>query len=173
MAGPDQSEPATQAIPLIVATTLEDERKARALGADAYLPKPIERETLLAELERLIPPVPQGGLLVVDDEEASRYVLRRLVGDALGTVHEATSGSDGLAMARSVHPRAILLDMQMPDLSGEQVLAALRSDPATRSIPVAIVTSQAITDETRTRLGCAILSKDALSLESVVASLAL
>ena len=49
-------------------------------------------------------------------------------------MHEAASGSDGLAMARSMHPRAILLDMQMPDLTGEQVLAALKSDPATRTI---------------------------------------
>jgi CheY-like chemotaxis protein len=73
-----------------------------------------------------------------------------------------------------VHPRGILLDLHMPDLSGEGVLDALRRDPATRSIPVAIVTSQLPAEPLRRKLldhGCVILSKQDLSADALAQSL--
>jgi putative nucleotidyltransferase with HDIG domain len=60
----------------------------------------------------------------------------------------AMDGQSGLALARERHPDLILLDLKLPDMSGEDVLRALRDDPATRSIPVAILSA----DTSRSRM---------------------
>jgi signal transduction histidine kinase/CheY-like chemotaxis protein len=171
-----KAEEHTRDIPVIVASTVDDPRKGLALGADAYLAKPVEGMALLRELERLVPSQEPGGVLLIDDEESHRYVLKRLLGDALGTVHEAANGRQGLALSRTVHPRGILLDLQMPDMTGEEVLRQLRNDPSTRSIPVALVTSERLSAAVLGRctdLGCSVLSKDNLSLESLLQCLGL
>ena len=56
---------------------------------------------------------------------------------------EAATGKEGLELARRERPALILLDLRLPDLQGDQVLAELKGDPATRSIPVVIVTAEA------------------------------
>jgi len=67
-------------------------------------------------------------------------------------ITEASSGTAGLRLARKDPPDAIVLDLAMPDLSGEVVLAELRADSATAAIPVVIVTSRVLDDAERTRL---------------------
>jgi len=164
----------TKSIPVLVATTVEDQRKGLALGADAYVLKPVDRVTLLAHLHRLVGGADRGGLLIVDDEEASRYVLRKLVGSSWSAVHEASDGEEGLRLARELHPRGIVLDLQLPGLSGEAVLEALHADPATNEIPVVVVTSQVPAAQLRGKLlrhARAVLSKQQLSAESLLQSL--
>src|SRR5512143_4077408 len=109
-------------------------------------------------------------LLVVDDEAVARYVLKKLLGDMPYRIAEAADGSEGLRRAHELQPRVIFLDLNMPGLSGEKVLAHLKADPRTRAIPVAIVTALVLTEPERQRLAahtCAILSKDSLSRETL------
>ena len=91
-------------------------------------------------------------VLVIDDEEAFRYVLRQYIGDPGYEVIEASDGSEGLRKAREILPEAIVLDLQMPRLDGYSVLAELAADPRTSGIAVAVATSLAIGPELRLRL---------------------
>jgi signal transduction histidine kinase/CheY-like chemotaxis protein len=164
----------TRDIPVVVLSATDDTGKGLALGADVYAVKPVEREWLLATLRSVtgVARVPQA--LVIDDEEASRYVLKRLLSEIGCVVTEAPNGADGLRMARHARPDAIFLDLGMPGMSGEQVLAELKADPALADIPVIIVTAKALDDRARDELAAkvvAILSKDHASREAALASL--
>jgi putative two-component system response regulator len=92
-------------------------------------------------------------ILVIDDDLASRYVLKRWLGDRCA-VDEAASGHDGLRMAAS-KPDAICLDLVMPDLTGFEVIEQLKADDATRDIPVVVYTALVLGADDRARLGAA------------------
>ena len=83
----------------------------------------------------------QGSLiLVVDDDETVREVLARYLEREGFQVRTAAGGHEGLEIARAVHPAAITLDINMPDLDGWTVLAAIKGDPRLADIPVILVT---------------------------------
>jgi CheY-like chemotaxis protein len=104
-------------------------------------------------------------ILTIDDEEVSRYLIRQCLG-ASQLILEAADGRTGIALAKKHHPRAILLDLRMPDMNGFEVLRELKADPATRGIRVLIMTSKTLTPDERAQLTSqadAILSKEVLS----------
>lgn len=85
-------------------------------------------------------------VLIIDDEEASRYITRQLFRGSKYRVIEARNGPEGTERARFEHPALILLDLMMPYQNGFNVLDELQSDESTRDIPVAIQTSKTLTD---------------------------
>jgi signal transduction histidine kinase/DNA-binding response OmpR family regulator len=160
-----KADPETAAIPVMMATTVEDERKGYALGADAYCLKPLSRTTLLEKLDSLT----GRQVLVIDDDPAYRYVLQKLLNDGHTRVIEAGDCESGLTAARRSRPNVIFLDLQLPDGSGEDVLGELRRDSELNDVPVAIVTSRVLSSEERTRLGLQaqlVLQKNELSADS-------
>ena len=142
----------TRRVPVIVVTSVDDERKGLSLGADAYAVKPVERRWLLDQLRRVSGQQPIRRVLVIDDDEVSRYLMRRLLDDLPCVITEVSSGAAGLRHARQELPEAILLDLGLPDVGGEAVLNRLRADAATAHIPVVIVTSRVLDDTERSRL---------------------
>lgn len=82
---------------------------------------------------------PDRTVLVVDDDSGTRDLLERFLRREGFTVHQAGNGADGLAMARELRPRVILLDVMMPQMDGWSVLSALKADPALDRIPVVMV----------------------------------
>lgn len=96
----------------------------------------------------------QPRILVIDDDLASRYVLRRWLGSRY-LVDEAASGQEGLRLAAS-KPDAIFLDVVMPDLTGFEVLEQLKSTSATHDIPVIVYTALVLGANDRARLGTAV-----------------
>jgi signal transduction histidine kinase/CheY-like chemotaxis protein len=123
----------------------------------------------------VVPSNPNGRrVLVIDDEDAFRYVFRQMLGGAAGyEIIEAGDGFEGLRRARQDHPDVIVLDLQMPNLDGFETIRELSSDPATRQIPVIVSTSSVIDNEMRARLSkaAAIVSKQSLSRETLGALL--
>ena len=82
-------------------------------------------------------------ILIIDDEEGILEVARASLEALEGwRVLPARSGKEGLACAATECPDAILLDVMMPDLDGPTTLQQLRANPATRSIPVILLTAQ-------------------------------
>lgn len=132
----------TREIPVLVITNIEDRQKAMALGAKAYSRKPVERRWLLDQLHSLTGRRAPRKILVVDDEEVSRYVLRQLFCCPPDQVIEASNGAEGLRFARDEQPQLILLDLLMPETSGFEVLERLRADSRTSDIPVVVSTSK-------------------------------
>ena len=79
-------------------------------------------------------------VLVIDDDPAQRELLRRFLEREGFAVRLASDGRTGLEMARELTPRAILLDVMMPQMDGWSVLAALKKEPSLERIPVVMVT---------------------------------
>jgi len=160
---------ATRDIPILMVTIVDDQHdKGMALGADDYCVKPIERKWLLNKL-KMLDPVEK--VLIIDDEEVARYTFKKLLAGTRYTVIEAADGEEGLRQAREEGPQAIFLDLIMPEMDGFEVLDQLKSDPATRDIPVIIYTGKDLDQEERSRLAetaVAILSKEAVSREEAI-----
>jgi PAS domain S-box-containing protein len=85
---------------------------------------------------------PAGGrkVLVIDDEESVRTLMRRFLVKEGFLVEDAATGPAGLELARRWRPDAITLDVMMPGMDGWQVLAALKADPALTDVPVIMLT---------------------------------
>lgn len=167
-------DPVTASIPVLVVTVVDNRDKALALGADAFHTKPIERSWLLRQLNDLVNRSAVRQLLVIDDDAASRYLLKSALGRTDFRISEATGGHEGLLKAREESPNVIILDLGMPDLSGFEVLAKLKENPHTSSIPVIIHTSRVLDDRDRLLLAdaVAIVSKENPSRELLLESLA-
>ena len=141
--------PSTQNIPVIVISTLDEAKKGLSLGADVYAVKPINRRWLLDTLSRLTESAPTIRVLVIDDHEAARYIVRQCLPTPRYDVSEAATGTAGVELAHSTTPDAIVLDLNLPDISGRDVLKQLKADAATADIPVIIVSSQEVSAHER------------------------
>lgn len=86
----------------------------------------------------------QKHILLVDDEPDIREVVSLSL-QAIGgwRVSSATSGHEGIELARAEHPDAILLDVMMPEIDGPATLERLQRDPRTCDIPVILLTARA------------------------------
>ena len=157
----------TRGVPIVVASTLDERRKGLALGADAYFVKPVSHEQLIATLNSLVPYHHARRVLVVDDEETARFIVRGMLGDARHELVEAATGRDGLRRAREVRPDIILLDLRLTDMTGLDFCDQLSNEPDVAKVPVVLVTSQRLTDDERRRLGShrVVLPKSALTRE--------
>jgi signal transduction histidine kinase/ActR/RegA family two-component response regulator len=121
--------------------------------------------------ERLEIPRSDSRLLLIDDDESARYLIKKMLGQLPWPVDEAASGEEGIRRAREARPNLILLDLKMPGLSGFETLSRLKSDPLTSETPVVIVTSQTLASGERENLMArahAVLSKEGLSQEGLV-----
>jgi twitching motility two-component system response regulator PilH len=81
-------------------------------------------------------------VLVVDDSDTDLRNLQQIVSGAGYSVITARSGKDAVAMAKSEHPDAVLLDVIMPEMNGFQACRAITSDASTKDIPVILVSSK-------------------------------
>jgi two-component system, OmpR family, phosphate regulon response regulator PhoB len=79
-------------------------------------------------------------ILVIDDDRTMLEIVTFDLGEAGFEIACANRGREGLKMAQDSPPDAILLDRNMPDMTGIEVLEALKKDPRTASIPVLMLT---------------------------------
>ncbi|RWK43647.1 response regulator [Mesorhizobium sp.] len=127
-------------IPVILATILADRELGLSLGAVEYLTKPIDTEKLIQTIEAC-----GGGnrdVLVIDDDQASRDFLRRILIKKDWRVHEASDGVRGLGLMKRLLPRLVVLDLLMPEMDGFQTLSEMQQTPELQNIPVVVVTSK-------------------------------
>jgi CheY-like chemotaxis protein len=151
-------------VPVIVVSTLEDAAKARALGADDFAAKPVERGWLLDALDRLVKGERRTRILVIDDDEVFRYVIRQELTEDNIRVLEAPSGSLGLERVGREKFDLVLLDLDLPDMTGYEVLARLPKD--SRHIPPIVIVSGMLlgsVDRERLSTAAAIVPKSELS----------
>ncbi len=154
-----KADDVTRDIPVLIVTTVEDRAKAFMLGADAYRLKPIDRDTLMAELDRLVQPSDAGlaptsvsRVMIIDDEESFRYILKKCLAGIRCTVSESGDAMEGIRICRDIRPDIIFLDLNMPGRSGWQFLQDLAASEKLQGTPVVIVTAQALSSEATTLL---------------------
>jgi CheY-like chemotaxis protein len=88
-------------------------------------------------------------ILIVDDYAGARYLRSRILNDAGYEVVEASNGEDALRMAASARPCLVLLDVNLPDISGTDVCRRLKSNPVTAGIPVIQITGAWMSEKSR------------------------
>ncbi|MBW4656037.1 MAG: response regulator [Kaiparowitsia implicata GSE-PSE-MK54-09C] len=150
-----KSDPDLADIPVIMLTLSDNQTMGFALGASDYLVKPFDRARLAAVLQRYRCDRPPCPLLLVEDDPATRTLMRAMLERDGWCVIEAENGRIALELLEEHHPELILLDLMMPELDGFGVVAALQQHPEWRSLPVIIITAKDITaeDDKRLRIG--------------------
>ena len=156
----------TSAIPVVVVSVVDDPELGAALGALDYVVKPIRANELLARLSQFKFKRTLGHenirVLVVDDETAQRELLAGVLESAGFAVIQAASGREAIQLAVAVKPDLVLLDLMMPDVSGLDVVRALRADATTQTTPIMILTAKELTEANKSHLNghvSAILSR--------------
>lgn len=163
--------PATHDIPVMVVTVVDRSSKARALGADEFWLKPVDGDRMIRKLSELAKRGPVGRVLVIDDDETARYLVRKILSGAPYNVFEAADGATGIALARAHRPDVIFLDFLLQGETAFDVIDDLKADPHTRSIPIIIQTAKTLDETERAKLEretAAILKKQSLSREVAI-----
>jgi len=167
-----KSDLATSSIPIIVVSVVDNPELGAALGAVDYFVKPLDAKELVRRLNRFDFKRSLGkedvNVLVVDDEPANREWLKRALEPAGFTVLSASGGQEGIRMARTRMPDLVLLDLMMPEVTGFDVVEALRSNEATRDTPIMILTAMNLTEAEKQHLNGRV--SDILSRGTVGAS---
>ena len=83
-------------------------------------------------------------ILNVEDNEFNRKIVRHLLARTSYRLIEAGDGEAGVAAAREMRPDLVIMDIQLPKLSGLDATRELRADPATADIPIVVITSFAL-----------------------------
>src|SRR5262249_39743814 len=86
-------------------------------------------------------------ILVVEDHEENRRILRILLTSAGFELIEAETGEEGVRRAETEHPDLILMDIQLPGLDGYEATRRIKANPALRPIPLIVVTSYALSGD--------------------------
>jgi PAS domain S-box-containing protein len=139
-------------IPVIMLTIENATDLSYMLGVSEYLTKPIDRKRLAAALQKYRIAGASAQVLIVDDDDATRQVMRRALVKQDWTVAEAPNGRVALELVALHSPELILLDLIMPEMDGFEFLTELRKNPAWASIPVVVLTSMDLSPEERLQL---------------------
>lgn len=179
-----KADPATRDIPVVMVSIVDNEHLGYALGAAAYLVKPVAQADLLRTLARVsraseargvpVAARPAATALVVDDESQAREMVAAFLEPAGYRVLRAASGEEGVAQARASRPDVLLLDLLLPGLNGFEVVEQLKADATTRAIPIVILTAQDLTPADRAALNgqiAALVAKDGFTRERFLAEL--
>jgi PAS domain S-box-containing protein len=146
-----KADPELRRIPVVVASVVASENKARVFGVVDVLQKPISREELLAMLQRNLRAA-RPRVLVVDDDPDVRRLLVSYLQEAEAEVQTAANGREALERLEEGFPDLILLDLIMPLMDGLAFLDAIRLEPRWQNIPVAVITAKDLSSEEAERL---------------------
>jgi len=112
----------------------------------AVAPKQAGTLTVTAAAPIAVPAASSGCILVIDDDPAVHQLLANALGPQGYTLKFASSGAEGLRLAKELRPAVITLDVIMPEMDGWVVLARLKDDPDLAAIPVIMLTVRADQD---------------------------
>jgi PAS domain S-box-containing protein len=155
--------------PVVMLTLTDNKNIGFSLGATDYLTKPIDRQRLINLVYKHR--ADAGSILIIEDDEPTRDMMRRTLEKEGWMVSEAENGRAGLQKIADFEPDVILLDLMMPEMNGFQFITEMRKNVAWQRIPVIITTGKTLTDADRQHLnGYAerILQKSAYNREALL-----
>jgi len=149
-----KSDAATRDIPVVIVSMTEDRRLGLALGAVDFLVKPVSRDRLVEAVARAGASARRTPctVLVVDDDPTTVELLVSLLQPQGYQVLRAFGGRAGIDTAIAELPDVIVLDLLMPEVTGFDVVQALRDHPKARDIPILVFTAKEITEDDQRRL---------------------
>jgi signal transduction histidine kinase/DNA-binding response OmpR family regulator len=144
-------DPRTQQIPIVVVSIVDQPGMGALLGADEYLVKPVEKDTLLAAIERRISKRAAAAairpILVIEDDTATREFIAEMLVAQGYNVATAADGAQARAQVAAVLPELVILDLVLPEASGFELLGEWRANPRTADLPIFVLTSKDLTQE--------------------------
>ena len=150
-----KQHPLCKNIPVIIISMLDERNVGFGLGAVDYFVKPVQKDALLESLRKatsVIKPTQSARILVIDDDRSVIDLVTVILESEGCTVLKATDGREGLRLAQEDLPDLIILDLVMPEISGFNVAYQLKHNQKTQNIPVIVMTSMEIDDETKEQL---------------------
>jgi DNA-binding response OmpR family regulator len=161
-------------IPVIMLSITDDKRLGYALGASEFLTKPIDQKDLLSTIGKHIRDKSPARILIVEDDPATRKIIRHAIDEQKWVVVEAENGRIALEKLDDASPDLIILDLMMPEVDGFEFLDEMKKNPRWMSVPVIVVTAKTLTREDKRRLTGTvedILHKGSHGIESLLAEL--
>jgi signal transduction histidine kinase/CheY-like chemotaxis protein len=147
-----KSDPDTENTPVIMMSMVDDKDMGYALGAADYLPKPFDRDRLVNLLGKYRAANSGNPVLLVEDDETTREMVRRTLEGEGWLVTEAENGRVALECLEVQTPDLILLDLMMPEMDGFEFVSRLHQREEWRSIPVIVVTAKDLSTDDKQRL---------------------
>jgi len=169
-----KADPDLADIPVVMVSILDDKSRGFALGADDYLTKPIHPDRLNAVLQKFWVNDQMGTILIIEDDEPTRQLLRRFLDRDGWKIEEATNAREGLEKVSRGIPSLILLDLMTPEMDGFEFVERIRSQDQYRSIPIVVLTAMELTPRERAQLSehvSRIASKASTSWSSLISEL--
>lgn len=169
-----KADPELASIPVVMVSTMSDRSLGAALGAADYLSKPIAKEKLLAVMGRYWHATPPSRVLIVDDDESSKLLVKTVFERGGWRTASASDGAEALAAVEKEEPTLILLDLMMPIMDGFEFTTTLRRNPRYAKIPIIVLTAKDVTAEDRARLDGSVkrvLSKGSITAQDLMKEL--
>jgi PAS domain S-box-containing protein len=169
-----RADPRTKNIPVIVQTVLDDRNFAYALGASAYLRKPIGREDLAATVAEFVPAPVGAPALVVDDDPETILRLSEMLARDGWSVQSAPDGAAALERMKDRKPALALVDLLMPGMDGYGFIRRVRENPAWDDVRIVVLTADDVSRRRLTELRQAtsgVVQKGAMPLADLVRDL--
>jgi len=147
-----QSNDGTKNIPVIMLTLADEPDIGYSLGATDYLTKPVDWERLSGILKKHEIESGTQSILIVEDDETTRDMLRKSLENNDYKVRTAFNGKEALEKVQKGKPGLILLDLMMPEMDGFEFSERLRENKEWLDIPVVVITAKDLTKEDHARL---------------------
>jgi CheY-like chemotaxis protein/CHASE3 domain sensor protein len=165
--------PQTRHIPVHVVSVADYSHEALAMGAVGYALKPVKREQLVEALQRLEAKFSQSvrRVLVVEDDERQRESIRQLLQNGDVEIIAARNAADALALLRTTTFDCVVMDLNLPDVSGYELLTQMAEHDEVSFPPVIVYTGRSLTrdeEQSLRRFSKSIIIKDARSPERLL-----
>jgi len=171
-----KSEPQLAHIPVIMLTIVDHRNLGFSLGASEYMTKPIDRNRLIALIQKFAFSKRDGTVLVIDDDPDVRAMVKATIED-VGMQAAAVGNGQAALDWLALHPQPVLvlLDLMMPKMDGFEFLERVRQNPRDVDLPVVVLTAKELTANERTYLAertLLVLSKSAQPISKLGFALA-
>ena len=168
-----KEDPTTHAIPVHVISGEEQWQRALDSGAIAHLKKPVTEEALTETFDNLLGFADKKtkSLLVVEDDLTQLNAMVGLIGSGEVSVTAVRSGADALAALGTAQFDCIVVDLGLPDIPGDELIALIRKQPGHARVPVIVYTGRDLTRQEEAKLNKlseAVIVKDAMSPERLL-----
>jgi CheY-like chemotaxis protein len=147
-----KQDPRLAAIRVVLLTMTDDKETGFALGASAFINKPIEQDQLLEAIQHHKASADGRHALVVEDDPHQRDLVLRMLEKEGWESEFVANGAEALEAVAARQPAIILLDLLMAEMDGFEFLTHLRANADWKLIPVVVITSMDLTSDVRARL---------------------